>query len=50
MLPRTLLICVLDLLAAGGAWGWNHVGKDQYQSITGEKKISLVACKFGYTL
>ncbi|KUJ15828.1 uncharacterized protein LY89DRAFT_97094 [Mollisia scopiformis] len=43
MLPRNLLICILDLIAARTAFGWNHVSKSQFQSLTRETSITLVA-------
>ncbi|KAI9048442.1 hypothetical protein LZ554_007278 [Drepanopeziza brunnea f. sp. 'monogermtubi'] len=43
MLPRSLLICILELLAVRGALGWKHVGRDEFKSITTENDLSLVA-------
>ncbi|KAG4440185.1 hypothetical protein IFR05_004330 [Cadophora sp. M221] len=43
MLPRTLLVCVFDLLFVREAYGWNHVARDQFESIITENDISLVA-------
>lgn len=45
MLPRTLLICILDLIAARTALSWNHVSKSQFQSSLKENDLALVACK-----
>ncbi|EKD12942.1 protein disulfide-isomerase [Drepanopeziza brunnea f. sp. 'multigermtubi' MB_m1] len=43
MLPRSFLICILELLAVRGALGWKHVGRDEFKSITTENDLSLVA-------
>ncbi|KAF8848341.1 hypothetical protein BDZ45DRAFT_681286 [Acephala macrosclerotiorum] len=43
MLPKTLLICILDIIAARTALGWNHVSKSQFQSLTRENGPALVA-------
>ncbi|KAH9218735.1 thioredoxin-like domain-containing protein [Leptodontidium sp. 2 PMI_412] len=43
MLPKALLVCIFDLLLVRGAYGWNHVARDQFESITAENEVSLVA-------
>ncbi|CZR60580.1 uncharacterized protein PAC_10476 [Phialocephala subalpina] len=43
MLPRNLLICILDLIAARTALGWSHVSKSRFESITKDRDLALVA-------
>ncbi|KAK0109187.1 hypothetical protein ONS96_003010 [Cadophora gregata f. sp. sojae] len=43
MLPRSLLVCVIDLLLIREASGWSHVDRDQFESITTKNELSLVA-------
>ncbi|KAI6711314.1 hypothetical protein JHW43_006144 [Diplocarpon mali] len=43
MLTKTLLIGAFELLAASGALGWKHAGEAEFQKITSENEVSLVA-------
>ncbi|KAE8453967.1 hypothetical protein EG329_007743 [Mollisiaceae sp. DMI_Dod_QoI] len=43
MLPRTLLVCIIDLIAVRAALGWNHVSTSQFRSLTEENDLALVA-------
>lgn len=45
MLPKVLLVCLLDLIAARTAFGWNHVSRDKLESIISKNDVALVACK-----
>lgn len=43
MLPRIILICALEILLVREAHGWNHIDRDQFESITSKNEESLVA-------
>ncbi|KAE9378273.1 hypothetical protein N431DRAFT_541785 [Stipitochalara longipes BDJ] len=45
MLPRTLLVCLLDIIAAKSALGWNHVSRAKFEYFVNEKELALVACE-----
>jgi protein disulfide-isomerase A1 len=45
MLPKVLLVCLLDLIAAKSALGWNHVSRAKFEYIVREEPLALVACK-----
>ncbi|KAH8747544.1 thioredoxin-like domain-containing protein, partial [Hyaloscypha finlandica] len=43
MLPKVLLVCLLDLIAAKSALGWNHVSRAKFEYIVSEEPLALVA-------
>jgi protein disulfide-isomerase A1 len=45
MLPKVLLVCLLDLIAAKLALGWNHVSRAKFEYVVNEEPLALVACK-----
>jgi hypothetical protein len=50
MLPKTLLVCLLDLIAVKSAFGWNHVSRAKFESFANGKELALVACKSPFRL
>jgi len=48
MLPKVLLVCLIDLIAVKSALGWNHVSRSKFESIVSKKDLALVACKITF--
>jgi hypothetical protein len=45
MLPKVLIVCLLELIATRSALAWNHVSRTKFESLINEEKLTLVACK-----